>query len=74
MKSVLLQASGDPAIFAYIFALVIIIGAFFALRSVILWYYKLDSISKNLDDQTKLLTEISSKLDHFINTEKSETK
>ena len=64
MSNILLQAdSSDPAIVAYIFVIILIIGLFFALRNLILWYYKLDVIAKNLEEQTRILKEISDKID-----------
>jgi len=53
MKSILLQSSGGAEVVGYIAAIVISVLLFIALRGLILWYYKIDVISKNLEDQTK---------------------
>ncbi len=54
MKSILLQTSADdPAIVGIIAFIVVLILLFFALRGLVLWYYKIDVMSKNLEEQTK---------------------
>jgi|GEM_PF-1978393 len=66
MKSYLLQVSNDdPAIFAYVFVLLLVIGAFFALRGIALWYWKIDVIAKNQEEQTKILQAILRKLESW---------
>ncbi|MGV6947007.1 hypothetical protein [Sphingobacterium kyonggiense] len=65
MRNILLQATGDnSAMVGMIAFAIVMILLFIALRGLVLWYYKLDVISKNLEEQTKLLNDISEKLNN----------
>ncbi|MBE8712532.1 hypothetical protein [Sphingobacterium hungaricum] len=81
MKSFFLQApasdGGSVVTFIVVFAIAILV--FFVLRNVILWYYKLDVISRNIEGQTEILKAILRKMEskndgHFNanNNQKSE--
>lgn len=66
MKGYLLQAANDdPAIFAYVFVLLLAIAVFFATRGLFLWYWKIDVMVKNQTEQTKILQGILRKLESW---------
>lgn len=54
MKPILLQVSVEEFI-AFIFALVVAIGLFLAIRGIVLWYWKVDTIVKNQEETNHLL-------------------
>ena len=46
-----------PGFGGLIILLLITLGLFFLLRSIMLWYWKIDTIVKNQEDQKKLMKE-----------------
>jgi hypothetical protein len=47
----------SPGLGGLILFLLITVGLFFILRSIMLWYWKIDTIVKNQEDQMKLMKE-----------------
>ena len=62
------SASGDvPGIFSLLLGIGILILVFLAFRSIMLWYWKVDSIIKNQEKLNELLEELAKKQDKHNN-------
>lgn len=74
MKSIFLQAaagSGFGNLFYFLIVIVITVVLFIVFRNLILWYYKLDVISKNIQEQTEIQRAILRKLESFKDEDKT---
>jgi uncharacterized membrane protein len=74
MKSIFLQAaagSGFGNLFYFLIVIAIMVVLFIVFRNLILWYYKLDVISKNIQEQTEIQRAILRKLESFKDEQKT---
>jgi hypothetical protein len=60
MQSILLQASAEAV--GFLVVLIISIAIFFAIRGILLWYWKVDAILKNQEETNRLLKVIAGNL------------
>ncbi|MGJ1321449.1 hypothetical protein ACR780_02070 [Sphingobacterium faecium] len=73
MKSVFLQAAGGSGIgsmFYFLIVVAIIVILFIVFRNLVLWYYKLDVLSKNIEAQTEIQRAILRKLEAWKDDDK----
>jgi len=74
MKSIFLQAaagSGFGDLFYFLIVIAITVVLFIVFRNLILWYYKIDVISKNIQEQTEIQRAILRKLESFNDDQKA---
>lgn len=53
-----------PGLTALAFGLAITIGIFLAIRAIVLWYWKIDTIVENQQKQIQLLTQLVDSMRH----------
>ncbi|WP_293925639.1 hypothetical protein [Sphingobacterium sp. UBA6320] len=73
MKNIFLQAaagSGFGNLFYFLIVIAITVVLFIVFRNLILWYYKIDVISKNIQEQTEIQRAILRKLESFNDDQK----
>ncbi|SKB38118.1 hypothetical protein SAMN05660226_01040 [Parapedobacter luteus] len=63
MKFIFLQATPSGEIVAFVFILAISIAVFFAIRGILLWYWKVDTLVKNQEEANQILRSIARMLE-----------
>jgi len=72
MKNIFLQAAaGSGNLFYFLIVIAITVVLFIVFRNLILWYYKIDVISKNIQEQTEIQRAILRKLESFNDDQKA---
>lgn len=65
MRSILLQADAGLGMVQFLIVAAVCLGLFLLLRFVMLWYWRIDELVKNQEQQNVLLSQILRKLESW---------